>query len=81
MINAITLIPDNRDIYYPVSTKEIVLTEQIWIESIEILNELCHASKNLWNESNYVVRQLFTQKDKEGNRTGSYMKYSDLDYQ
>lgn len=76
----IQLIPDKNDIYYPVSTKEIVRTEQIWIESIDILNELCHMSKNLWNESNYVVRQLFTQKDKEGNNKGSYMKYSDLDY-
>jgi len=76
----ISLIPDKNDIYYPVSTKEIVRTEQIWIESIDILNELCHISKNLWNESNYVIRQLFTQKDKDGNRIGSYMKYSDLDY-
>jgi len=57
----------NKDIYCPISTKEIVRTEQIWIESIDILNELCHISKNLWNESNYVVRQLFTQKDKDGN--------------
>jgi len=70
----------NKDIYCPISTKEIVRTEQIWIESIDILNELCHISKNLWNESNYVVRQLFTQKDKDGNNCGSYMKYSDLDY-
>jgi putative transposase len=76
----IPLIQDNKDIYCPVSTKEIVRTEQIWIESTDILSDLCHASKNLWNESNYVVRQLFTQKDKDGNRTGSYMKYSDLDY-
>lgn len=76
----ISLISDNKDIYYPVSTKEIVRTEQIWIESADIIYDLCHISKNLWNESNYVVRQLFTQKDKEGNRTGSYMKYSDLDY-
>ncbi len=71
------------DIYYPIGTKEIVRTEQIWIdneESISILSELCHISKNLWNESNYVVRQLFTQKDKDGNRIGQYMKYSDLDY-
>lgn len=71
------------DIYYPVDTKEIVRTEQIWIDDkklIDILSELCHTSKNLWNEANYIVRQLFIQKDKNGNRTGSYMKYSDLDY-
>ncbi len=69
-----------RDIYYPIGTKEIVRTEQIWIEPIDILPELCHTSKNLWNEANYIVRQLFTEKDKDGNRTGQYMKYSDLDY-
>ena len=69
-----------QDIYIPVGTKEVVRTEQIWIESIDILSELCHISKNLWNEANYVVRQLFTEKDKDGNRIGQYMKYSDLDY-
>ena len=77
---SIPLIYQNSpfDIYYPVSTKEIVRTEQIWLENIDIL--LCHTSKNLWNEANYIVRQLFTQKDKDGNNIGQYMKYSDLDY-
>jgi len=72
-----------EDIYYPIGIKEIVRTEQIWIdneESISILSELCHISKNLWNESNYVVRQLFTEKDKDGSRKGSYINYSNLDY-
>ena len=67
-----------QDIYYPVGTKEIIKTEHIWLEHIDILSELCHISKNLWNESNYVVRQLFTEKDKDGNSKGNYMKYSDL---
>lgn len=71
---------DNNDIYYPISTKEITRTEQIWIESIDILNELCHISKNLWNEANYIVRQLFTEKDKDGNNCGNYINYSNLDY-
>ena len=48
-----------KDIYYPISTKEIVRTEQILIDSSDILSELCHISKNLWNEANYAVRQLF----------------------
>lgn len=78
----ISLISDItvQDIYYPVGTKEITRTEQIWIGSDDILPELCHTSKNLWNEANYIVRQLFTMKDKDGNNCGSYMKYSDLDY-
>ncbi len=70
-----------QDIYYPIGIKEIVRTEQIWIEeSNNILSELCHIAKNLWNEANYIVRQLFTEKDKNGNNIGSYIKYSDLDY-
>jgi hypothetical protein len=76
----IQLFPDNQDIYYPIGTKEIVHTEQIMIEPIDILSELCRISKNLWNEANYVIRQLFTQKDKDGNHTGNYINYSNLDY-
>lgn len=83
----IPLFSDNSDIYYPISTRDIIRTEQIWIKSHDILPDLCHTSKNLWNEANYVVRQLYlnnnsclTEKDKDGNRKGSYMKYSDLDY-
>ncbi len=81
---------EKTDIYYPTSVKEIIKTEQIWINNEEyknILSELCHISKNLWNEGDYIVRQLYTnnkccltQKDKDGNRTGQYIKYSDLDY-
>lgn len=34
-------------------------TEQIWLKDEDILSELCHLSKNLWNEANYQVRQEF----------------------
>jgi putative transposase len=34
-------------------------TEQIWIEYNDTLSQLCHFSKNLWNEANYRVRQDF----------------------
>jgi putative transposase len=34
-------------------------TEQIWLEPNETLSQLCHYSKNLWNEANYQVRQEF----------------------
>lgn len=80
---SIPLIYRQQDIYYPVSTKEIVRTEQIWIddeELIDVLFNLCHISKNLWNEADYIVRQLFTEKDKDGNRKGTYINYSNLDY-
>ncbi len=43
-------------------------TEQIWVEYNDILSQLCHFSKNLWNEANYQVRQeLFA-----GNRIPQY---------
>ena len=70
---SIPLIYCLEDIYIPVGTKEVVKTEQIWIDPSDsdilsdILSDLCHISKNLWNEANYVIRQLFTQKDKDGN--------------
>ncbi|MHA2318000.1 MAG: RNA-guided endonuclease InsQ/TnpB family protein [Candidatus Hodarchaeales archaeon] len=34
-------------------------TEQIWIKPNRILSRLCHLSKNLYNESNYQIRQEF----------------------
>ena len=32
-------------------------TEQIWIKPHKTLSWLCHLSKNLYNESNYLIRQ------------------------
>jgi putative transposase len=34
-------------------------TEQIWLEHNDALSQLCHFSKNLWNEANYRVRKDF----------------------
>lgn len=39
-------------------------TERIWLKSKEQLRQLCHMSKNLYNEANYLVRQAyFNQKE------------------
>jgi hypothetical protein len=38
---------------------KLIRTEQIWLEPNDTLSELCHYSKNLWNEANYLVRQAF----------------------
>lgn len=38
---------------------EVIRTEQIWLKPNDRLSELCHISKNLWNEANYEVRQEF----------------------
>ncbi|MHA2224386.1 MAG: RNA-guided endonuclease InsQ/TnpB family protein [Candidatus Hodarchaeales archaeon] len=46
-------------------------TEQIWIKPHKNLSWLCHLSKNLYNESNYLIRQeLFTK--------GKWIRYNAL---
>jgi transposase len=41
----------------------VTRTEQIWIKPHKTLSWLCHLSKNLYNESNYLIRQeLFKNK-------------------
>jgi putative transposase len=47
---------------------ELIRTEQIWLEPNDNLSELCHYSKNLWNEANYQIRQKFF----AGNRIPKY---------
>ncbi len=47
-------------------------TEQIWLEQNDVLSELCHLSKNLWNEANFKARQEFF-----NNR--SWIRYNALD--
>ena len=46
-------------------------TEQIWIKPNKELSNLCHVSKNLYNESNYAIRQEFINNHK-------YISYFDL---
>ncbi len=41
----------------------VTRTEQIWLKSHKTFSWLCHLSKNLYNESNYLIRQeLFKNK-------------------
>ncbi len=42
----------------------IVRTEQTWVKSHQTISSLCHLSKNLYNESNYMVRQELFKKNK-----------------
>lgn len=37
----------------------LIRTEQIQIKSTDELSSMCHLSKNLWNEANYLIRQEF----------------------
>jgi len=47
-------------------------TEQIWLKPDKNISHMCHLSKNLYNEANYVVRQkLFSD--------GKWIRYNQLD--
>jgi len=39
-------------------------TEQIYIGENETISKLCHISKNLYNQTNYVLKQQFLKKGK-----------------
>lgn len=39
--------------------KRVIRTERIWIKPNKQLTRLCHLSKNLFNEANYIIRQTF----------------------
>jgi len=51
----------------------IIRTEQIWIKEDKNISGLCHLSKNLYNEANYIVRQEFS-------KTGRWIRNYDLDH-
>ena len=38
---------------------KVTRTEQIWMKGDETIANLCHISKNLYNEANYTIRQEF----------------------
>ncbi|MHA2246277.1 MAG: hypothetical protein ACXADY_15040 [Candidatus Hodarchaeales archaeon] len=44
--------------------KRVFRTELIWIKPSEQLQQLCHVSKNLYNEANYLVRQAYFNQKK-----------------
>jgi len=54
--------------------KALTRTEQIWLKGDTTLAELCHLSKNLYNEANYIIRQeLF--------KTSKWTRYNGLNKQ
>jgi Transposase and inactivated derivatives len=46
-------------------------TEQIWMRPDENISSLCHLSKNLYNEANYLARQEFFEN-------GRWIRYNEL---
>jgi len=53
--------------------KTVTRTEQIWLkdDNDKTIAELCHLSKNLYNEANYIIRQEFFE-------TGKWTRYNEL---
>ncbi len=57
------------------STQDILTrTEQIYIPPNNIMSNLCHVSKNLFNQANYIVKQ-------ELDKTNKWIRYNDLNRQ
>ncbi len=50
----------------------LIRTEQIQIDGTDELSHLCHLSKNLYNEANYLIRQEFF-------LNGKWIRYAELD--
>ncbi len=48
---------------------KIIRTEQIWIKGDSIISNLCHLSKNLYNQANYIIKNA----EKE-----NWIRYGDL---
>ena len=49
-------------------------TEQIWIHPTQQLRQLCHISKNLYNEANFLIRQELFNK-------GRWLRYNQYYHQ
>jgi len=49
---------------------KIIRTEQIWIKGDSIISNLCHLSKNLYNQANYIIKN---------SEQGKWIRYSELD--
>lgn len=47
------------------------LTEQIYLKKTQVLSQLCHLAKNLYNEANYLIRQRLFQ-------TGYWLRFYEL---
>ena len=42
----------------------VIRTEQIYIKENETVSRMCHLSKNLYNQANYVLRNQFLNHEK-----------------
>jgi len=49
---------------------KVVRSEQIWLQQNKTLRKLCHLSKNLYNQANYIVKNA---------EEGNWIRYNELD--
>jgi len=49
---------------------KVIRTEQIWLSPNKILSRLCHLSKNIYNEANYIIKNA---------EEGIWIRYNELD--
>ena len=52
------------------SEAKVIRTEQIWLHPNKTLSKLCHLSKNLYNQANYIIN---------GAEKGNWIRYNELD--
>ena len=49
---------------------KIIRTEQIWLKPNRTISKLCHLSKNLFNQANYIIKNA---------EKGKWIRYNELD--
>ena len=52
------------------SKVKVIRTEQIWLKPNKTLSKLCHLSKNLYNQANYIIKNA---------EEGNWIRYNKLD--
>jgi len=50
-------------------SKIVIRTEQIWIKPDKDISNICHLSKNLWNQANYIIKNA---------EKGNWIRYEEL---
>ncbi|MCK4526303.1 transposase [candidate division WOR-3 bacterium] len=50
---------------------KLIRTEQIWLKPNKTISHLCHLSKNLYNQCNYLIKQTLEK--------GKWIRYGDLE--
>ena len=49
---------------------KVIRTEQIWVKPNKTISKLCHLSKNLFNQGNYIIKNA---------ERGKWVRFGELD--